>query len=384
MTPKNVICLVVDRLQAGMLGPYGNTWVRTLHVDRLAAQSFVFDQAIACNPSLAAVLDDLWPAEFFGNRPATLITDDPAVNSHPSAALFAEKRLIEPASEFLEASDIATTQLAEFFRQSVEWLGGRQDPFCLFLHTRGMAGPWDAPWALREQYADEEDPRPPEFVVPPEHFLAPGYDPDELLGIQHAYAGQVSVFDTCLGVLLDALEESPFAASTLFVLVGARGFPLGEHLRVGPCDAALYNELVHVPLLVRSPGDVGALARSQALVTHRDLPPLLTDWLELTVEGSPSPAPRLSSHIRGEPNVGRDHLRFSSNLDRAIRTPAWYLRESGEGSTVKHELYVKPDDHWEVNDIADRCPEIATQLADVLANPGLRNPLPDALVEEWC
>ncbi len=37
----NAICIIVDRLQAGYLGPYGNTWIDTPSFDRLASQSFL-------------------------------------------------------------------------------------------------------------------------------------------------------------------------------------------------------------------------------------------------------------------------------------------------------------------------------------------------------
>ena len=46
---------------------------------------------------------------------------------------------------------------------------------------------------------------------------------------------------------------------------------------------------------------------------------------------------------------------------RAIRTPAWYLRHAAEP-----ELYAKPDDRWEVNDVADRCDEVVGLLEKAL------------------
>ena len=48
---------------------------------------------------------------------------------------------------------------------------------------------------------------------------------------------------------------------------------------------------------------------------------------------------------------------------RAIRTPAWYLRQVDGGTA---ELYAKPDDRWEVNDVATRCGAEAESLAQAL------------------
>ena len=42
----NVVCLVIDRLQAGYVGAYGNTWIETPNLDRLASQSFLLEHAL--------------------------------------------------------------------------------------------------------------------------------------------------------------------------------------------------------------------------------------------------------------------------------------------------------------------------------------------------
>jgi hypothetical protein len=50
--------------------------------------------------------------------------------------------------------------------------------------------------------------------------------------------------------------------------------------------------------------------------------------------------------------------------DRALRTPAWLLRTPDEGPA---ELYAKPGDRWEVNEVANLCPEVAAGLQAALA-----------------
>lgn len=44
---------------------------------------------------------------------------------------------------------------------------------------------------------------------------------------------------------------------------------------------------------------------------------------------------------------------------RSIRTPAWFLRQS---DTEAPELFAKPDDHWEVNEVAARGGEVVEEL----------------------
>ena len=54
------IVLVVDRLGAGFLGPYGNTWVETQHCNRLASQSLLCEFAFSDSSSLEAVYRSYW------------------------------------------------------------------------------------------------------------------------------------------------------------------------------------------------------------------------------------------------------------------------------------------------------------------------------------
>jgi arylsulfatase A-like enzyme len=247
-----------------------------------------------------------------------------------------------------------------------------------------MAGPWDAPLELRNQYADAEDPLPPESVEVPCRRLDESVDPDEVLGVNHAYAGQVSLLDTLCGALVDGLEESPLLDDTLLVFLSARGFPLGEHQRLGPVDEMLANELVHVPLILRFPHGLGAGGRSPALVQLPDLAPTILDWLGLERLAAPGGRSAMPL-VRDEQMPWRDCVRIVSSHDQAVRTPAWYLRTPLDAGG-RPELFSKPSDRWEVNDVADRLPQITAALLEVLAEtepagqPGQRS-LPPELVE---
>jgi hypothetical protein len=159
---------------------------------------------------------------------------------------------------------------------------------------------------------------------------------------------------------LEVLDEEAAAQRTMLAVTAARGFPMGEHLRLGPCDEALHGELVHVPLLLRLPERTGASLRSQALVEPADLWRTLLDWWpKATVVPSPTGLSLLPL-VRGERPATRDRLVIAgAGQERAIRTPPWYLRKA-----EPPELYVKPDDFWEVNDVAVRCQEVVDCLLD--------------------
>jgi arylsulfatase A-like enzyme len=211
--------------------------------------------------------------------------------------------------------------------------------------------------------ADAEDPAPPDFVVPPDRFLKQPVDPDEVLGLVQAYAGQVQLVDECLGMLLDAVDARSGAEETLFALTSPRGYPLGEHGRVGACDGALYSELLQVPLIVQFPRGEGRLQRAQRLIQTSDLFATLVeacDWGELT---DAERAASLLREVRGEVSSSRDVAAAIAEGQRAIRTPAWHMREMRDQEESSYELFAKPDDRWEANEVSSRCGDVAALLA---------------------
>lgn len=389
----NAIIVAIDRLHAGYLGCYGNAWILTPEFNRLAAESFVFDQALIDAPRLPELYESYWLGSHISERrrsgtaqtplarlmaeagmATTLICDDAEVGDHRLASAFGEViRYDAPGdAEARGGDDPAETHLARFFAVACQWLAAVREPFCLWLHTGALGAAWDAPYEFRQQYADEDGPSPPEFCEVPCRVLPEGYDPDELLGICQAYAGQVSLLDLALGGLLELVRGGPLASNTLLAATSARGFPLGEHRRVGPVDDALYGELVQAPWLLRLPDGLGAMDRSQALVQPADLFATLLDGLQIARPAPCGSGQSVLPLLRGDRERLRDHACIvGSQGERGLRTPAWYLRRPGrpaEGELPRAELYAKPDDRWEVNDVADRCPAATEALEQALCD----------------
>lgn len=389
----NAICLVVDRLHAGYVGCYGNAWISTPALSRLAAESFVLDQAVVDTPTLSGLYRSWWSGRHAAEPDAawslpralsaagvstTLISDTPLADVAGLGDI-ADRIDVQLAQPSHPVESIEETQLASFFAAAVEWLSTPREPFMLWLHASSLGTTWDAPVEFRNQYADEDEPAPPEMVDVPRSVLPKDYDPDELLGIAQSYAGQVSLFDHCLGGFMEFLETSPLAANTLLVVLSARGLALGEHRRIGAWDDALHAELVDVPWLMRFPDRLGASARSQAVVQPPDLCATLLDWWGVPAETSlPTAHPfarSLLPLVRDEVQTIRDRACSAvPNGERAIRTRAWQLRMPGAspmaGDPVPPtpRLYAKPDDRWEVNDVAIRCPEIVDSLQQAAAD----------------
>lgn len=388
----NVVCLVVDRLHVGYLGCYGNTWVATPQLDRLAVESFLFDQAFTDTTDLADVYASYWQGRHAWQRRAahhdpaaatlpellrgcglrtTLMTDEPAVAAHPLARHFDQQVVLPRPSAESAAAEIEATHLAAVTATAAQWLDQAEEPFFLWLHTQAMAAPWDAPYALRQRYVDENEPPPPALVEVPQMILPADFDPDVRLGIAHAYAGQVALFDTCLGMLADEIRGAAWGQRTLLVVTSPRGMPLGEHGCIGPAAAAPFNESAHVPWLFRLPELCTAPDRSQALVGPPDLPHTILDWLghKMRLPGPPV-AGSLLPVIRGEVQSLRDRALTLGGDQLALRTPAWCLVTPPVGAAQggPAALYARPDDFWEVNDVADRCPQILDRMLAALAD----------------
>jgi arylsulfatase A-like enzyme len=373
----NIICLAIDRLNLGHLGAYGNAWINTPAIDRMASEGAVFDQALIDSPRLESLYRSYWHgwhalrserppddrlslAALLRNAGITtgLLTDERLVGQHPLAVDFDDLIEIDPPWQPQVADEIEQTHLAKCFAQMIGWLDAADEPFFLWCHLAGLGTSWDAPLDFRRAYWEEGDPDPLDAADVPDRRLPADPDPDEVLSVAQAYAGQITLFDTCLGALLEYLRVSSVGQETLLVLTSPRGFPLGEHGRVGPCDEALYGELVHVPLLLRFPDGQGASVRTSALVEPADLWATCLDWLGIIDVPAAPTAASLLPLIRGDTDAVRDRLcLLGSATQRAIRTPAWYLRIDDAP-----ELFAKPDDRREVNDVAIRCPEVVECL----------------------
>lgn len=411
--PSNrvAVVLMIDGLRADMLGPYGNTWLDTPRFNRLASEAAMFEHVWSDSPHLSAAIASVlsgMPArpsspETSGDSQSVtealpsllrragvacrLLTDSAEVAQSKVAAKF-DTCVLVPDEPVLDAAmsleQTAMARLASTAAEMIEQLDASAATL-LWIHARGMFGPWDAPTDLRHQFADDDDPLPDDFVEPPEQHLTAPADPDELLKLTHAYAGQVTVIDECLAVIMAAIDSRASDTPPLVIVTSPRGYPLGEHGRIGLCDAALYGELLQLPLFIRDADTAHVMSRSQSLVQTRDLFTTLRTWfMESTTNEAIGWSRDLLPLLEQEEAPDQQRLAVFTDTESAVRTPSWFLRHDGS----RDELFVKPDDRWEVNEIADRCATqleqikaVETQLRDAIGHPQppALPPLPEEL-----
>ena len=93
--------------------------------------------------------------------------------------------------------------------------------------------------------------------------------------VVQAYLASVAYADAQVGVVLDALEKSPYRDNTIIVLFSDHGWHLGEKERFG--KAALWEETTRVPLIWIVPGVTNWGGRCDASVELLSIYPTLCD-----------------------------------------------------------------------------------------------------------
>jgi arylsulfatase A-like enzyme len=90
-----------------------------------------------------------------------------------------------------------------------------------------------------------------------------------------AYLAAASYADACVGVLLNALEESRYGDNTIVMIWGDHGWHLAEKLHYG--KTRLWEESARVPFLVSVPGTTPGGSSSDGVVNLLDMYPTLVE-----------------------------------------------------------------------------------------------------------
>jgi arylsulfatase A-like enzyme len=364
MTAMNVVVVMAHGLRADYLGCYGNLWVDTPAFDTLAASGVLFDRHFAESCDGAPIGRDLLDALRAARRPTWLVRDGRVIAAPESLAGW---------DKVLEAEDgDAIDEALELAEQALTQLGTGCD-FLLMIDLTTTLPPWDVPDEYLEPYfspqdededemdGDEDSLEPDEPLTDPELGPIDADDDALFVQLQSTYAAAVGCLDAGLGRLVDMIDRAGRANDTLLVVAADHGFPLGEHGVLGPDGAPPHEELFHVPLLLRLPRAERAGTRLSALTQPADLGPTIADAL-----GVPVPGTSLLPLVRGEREAMREYVVSSAAGSWRLRTSEWALVRSGEGEAGRAQLFVKPDDRWEVNDVAQHHLEWVAYLEGVL------------------
>jgi len=363
-----LIVFAVHGCPVGGLGPYGNEWIATPNLDRLAAEGIVYDRHFADVPDAIAARRTWWANDGLFR---TLPVDSPRVLIIASRLAFdAPPDMYAPFNNIVDArpdeadqtpGDALLRKLPELLDQlehEKDWL--------IWIECDRLMPPWHVPQDVFEVYIEDlleveldehglpvpavesdyaEEPLTP-CSMPPVGPL-PADDTATWELIQRSFATAMTSFDAELGRCLELIHVREPDQRITFMLTADFGYPLGDHGIVGPIGHPhLHEGFVHLPLIVRSPNAEDAGRRIWNFTQPTDLAAVLL----------------------GEPLIRTEvvsTLTQDEATEWAIRTDAFALLlpiAQHPDDPRMPMLYVKPDDRWEANDVSTQHPEVLEEL----------------------
>ncbi len=192
----------------------------------------------------------------------------------------------------------------------------------------------------------------------------------------HGYYASVSYVDAQIGRVIDALDQSGVAESTVILLWGDHGWHLGD-LGIWTKHTN-YEQANRIPLLIVAPGVTKPAGVSAQMVSTVDIYPTLADLAGLPPPGGPQPIDGISMKpVLQNPALRlRDHVYHiyprGKKLGRAIRTERYRLVEwrgfDGDSASIEYELYDYRKESVERENIYAGNPDIAAGLKHILAH----------------
>lgn len=175
-----------------------------------------------------------------------------------------------------------------------------------------------------------------------------------------AYLACVAFLDEQVGLVLDALAESPYRDNTIVVFTSDNGYHLGEKEYI--FKDSLWEESSQIPLIVRAPGVAQKNTVCRTPVSLIDLYPTLTDLCDLPCQphadthGCPLDGhtlrPLLADPARGEwegPPVALTSVRGDTGIHHSVRSLTHRYTLCGNG---EEELYDHCTDPHEWHNLA--------------------------------
>ncbi|MBM4153423.1 MAG: sulfatase [Lentisphaerae bacterium] len=306
----NILWFVVDDMSADF-GCYGQTLIRTPHVDRLAREGVRFTRAYitapVCSPSRSAMITGMYqttigahhhrsgrgqlkihlpdgiepvPALFRKAGYWTCIGSGLPGFDHRGVAVPAPKGKAAAADPKgrLGKTDYNFEWDASIY-DGADWAGrGKDQPFFMQVQLHGgklRADSLEGNRALAQRAREELG-----SAVDPTAVALPPYYPRDpvLLEDWAAYLDSVRLTDAHVGRVLERLEKEGMLESTLVLFMTDHGI---SHARG---KQFLYDEGAHIPFVVRGPGLPRGAVRED-LVEHLDMAAL-----SLAAAGIPIPA----------------------------------------------------------------------------------------------
>ncbi len=158
-------------------------------------------------------------------------------------------------------------------------------PFFAYLHYMEPHRPYQPRSPFLKKFVDPEY-NGPDYVAPPMEkgivkIIAPLMRAKELpekerLHLINKYDAEIADFDSCFDDLLDFLKDNHLYDNTLIVLTSDHGEEFYEH-GAWEHGHSLFQEIIHVPLIVKLPDNKSAGAVLNGTCSHVDILPTILE-----------------------------------------------------------------------------------------------------------
>jgi arylsulfatase A-like enzyme len=389
----NVVICVLDDARPDHFGCYGYPRDTTPNIDRLARQSLVFTRHFCqlpyTRPSTASLFTSQHPDThlLYGGSgqlsPSTFTMQSGLKAAGWHTAFFTANVQASPAMGL--GLDFDCTRRAPGFRpgaamrwgapepllrQVSDWLeSGPPQPFLAYLHFRHPHFPYDAPQHMMKLFADTQPPgrqaatRRPSLSARSGLSRANGSADRRTVNL---YDGNMRYADWAVGELEQILRQHGVFDNTILVITADHGEPFGEHPI--PRRWSPYDEVMHIPLLVKFVGKNAPVGSVDALTQTVDLLPTILDLLGIAypreqVQGRSllpllaGKKKQVNEYVFARTDHGLPPTRQASYLVRSLRW-ALILREGGK----ERELYDLRADPGQTRNLIAQQPDQAEKM----------------------
>ncbi|MDO8684485.1 MAG: sulfatase [Armatimonadota bacterium] len=270
--------------------------------------------------------------------------------------------------------------LCRTVKAAIKWLDDitkhRKDNLFLWVDCFDPHEAWNPPAPFHDMYdpdytgQDLIDPIP----GPIEGYLTPR----ELEHILALYAGNVSWVDKWVGILLDHIRDLGLFDNSLIMFTSDHGEPFGEHGDIRKTgESQGYEEVAHIPWIIRHPDGVGAGKRFDGFAQPPDLIPTALELMgvplvtsqEARKHGRPLPpsgfpvitGKSLAPMLTGEAESVWDFaVTANHGLIWSIRDREWSFIYNLRSQKAK--LFNRKSDLTEQHNLIEKYPDIAREM----------------------
>ena len=254
----------------------------------------------------------------------------------------------------------------------LEWLDEHDErPYFVFLNYFDAHEPVLPPEPFHSRFA----PRQPwgpflHLMNASEHANKDEMTPEQVQVMINRYDGAIAYLDDALETLLSDMEARGMLDNTLVIVTSDHGEHWGEK-GIFDHGRSLYQELLHVPLVLFPPGEEDTGYSVATRVSLRDIPATVMEYLDLPNSHFPGQSlTRFSSSPDLDPDLILAQVNNASRQARSIiQDSLKFIRTSGDEG-VRRELFnlqSDPREEYDLSEVADYRP-LVTRLDSSLSN----------------